>query len=87
MVTSSAGFAGYAPCECANWCRAEPQPITDKHHKNCPRYNDEIRVVKITHCEASYFDADITGALESLADGDDYKYTIEFRRMLAVCRS
>jgi hypothetical protein len=78
---ASAGSA-FGSCDCSTWCRAEPQPITDQHHKSCPRYNDMVRVVKITHEGQSYFDADIPGALASLADGDDYKYEVELMQML-----
>ncbi|MFA5517375.1 MAG: hypothetical protein WDA20_13945 [Desulfuromonadales bacterium] len=83
-VGSSAGLDGSASfgCECSTWCRAEPQPITDKHHKNCPRYNDIIRVVKITCEGSSLYDSNIKDALASLADGDDYQYEVELRQML-----
>ena len=69
-------------CECSTWCRAEPQPITDKHHKNCPHYNDTIKVVKITlEGHGSYCDAEIAGALQALADGGEclqiLKYEIQ----------
>ncbi len=68
-------------CACINWCRAEPQPISDKHHKNCPKYDEMVRVVKITHNGASMIDADIPGALAALADGDDYVYQVEVMQM------
>jgi hypothetical protein len=74
---------GYLGCECSGWCRADPQPITDRHHKNCNHYNDSIRVVKITlEGHGSYCDADIPGALVGLADGDDYTYQVEIMQML-----
>ena len=69
-------------CKCDSWCRAEPQPITDEHHMNCDHYNDSIRVVRITHAGNSYYDADIVGALQTLAEGDDYKYEVEILQML-----
>ncbi|HAR37747.1 MAG TPA: hypothetical protein DCS09_03755, partial [Porphyromonadaceae bacterium] len=69
-------------CECMGWCRAEPQPITDKHHKNCPKYDEKIRVVRITHEGSSYYAADMIEGLQSLIDGDDYEYEIEFMQML-----
>ena len=72
----------FGGCECSSWCRAEPQPITDRHHKNCSHYNDTIRVVKITHEGQTLVDSDIVGALSTLADGDDYAYHIEFTQML-----
>lgn len=68
-------------CECDNWCRAEKQPATDKHHKGCPQYDEEIRVVKISHGGSHYFDANIQDALLSLADGDDYLYEVELMQM------
>lgn len=68
-------------CDCNNWCRAEPQPITDKHHKECPHYDDVVRVVKITHEGQSYYERDFS-SLTGLAEGDDYKYTIEFMNIL-----
>jgi len=71
-----------AGCECSSWCRAEQQDIRDKHHKNCPRYNETIRVVKITHEGQSCIDADIPGALQSLADSDNYCYQVEIMDML-----
>ena len=72
----------FGGCECSTWCRAEPQQITDKHHRHCSKYNDTIRVVKITH-EGNYLvDADIAGALQTLAAGDDYKYEVELMQML-----
>lgn len=69
-------------CECWNWCRAEPQPITDRHHQLCEHYNDMIRVVKITHEGQTLIDKDIVGALATLADSDDYAYQIEICQML-----
>jgi len=69
-------------CACINWCRAEPQPITDKHHKNCTAYDKTIRVVKITLNGVSLIDSDISGALSALADGDDYAYQIEIKQIL-----
>ena len=75
--------SGYLGCECSGWCRAEPQPITDKLHKNCPHYNDTIKVVKISlEGHGSYCDDDIVGALQSLADAGDYCYQVEIMNML-----
>lgn len=72
----------YGSCECSNWCRANPQPITDKHHMSCSKYNVTIRVVKITHDGNSCIDADIANALRSLEDGDNYAYQVELLDML-----
>lgn len=83
-VSPSVSLSGMAfgDCECSTWCRANQQPITDKHHMGCPKYNAMIRVVKITHEGQSVYDADILAALQSLADGDDYKYEVELMEML-----
>jgi len=69
-------------CECSGWCRANSQPITDKHHMGCLHYSDTIRVVKITHEGQSCIDTDIQGALQSLVDSDDYAYQVEMFQML-----
>ncbi|HSH25350.1 MAG TPA: hypothetical protein VLA13_07420 [Massilibacterium sp.] len=69
-------------CQCSNWCRSEPQPITDKHHIDCPNYNEEIRVIKITYNGVAVYDVDINGALQSIIDGDDYTYEVKFMKML-----
>jgi len=80
---SSPASDGYLDCACSNWCRANPQPITDKHHMYCPKYNDTIKVVKITlEGHGSYCDVDIAGALQALADGGDYCYQVEILDML-----
>lgn len=79
----SAASDGYLDCACSGWCRANPQPITDKHHMNCPKYNDTIKVVKISlEGHGSYCDADISGALQALADGGEYCYQVEIMDML-----
>lgn len=81
--SSSPASNGYLDCECSSWCRANPQPITDKHHMYCPKYNDTIKVVKITlEGHGSYCDADIAGALQALADGGDYCYQVEIMDMM-----
>jgi hypothetical protein len=72
----------FGSCKCSTWCRAESQPLSDKHHKNCPEYTKKIRVVKITHNGGSYFDHDINNALLSLAEGDDYTYQVQLMEMM-----
>ncbi len=71
-------------CECANWCRTDPQPITDKHHKSCAHYNDKIRVVKIEMDGNFFCDKDIRRGLEILSYevNEDAIYTVEFMEML-----
>jgi hypothetical protein len=71
-------------CDCINWCRVDftQEEMKAIHHKNCPHYGDEVRVVKISRKGQSYYDTDLVGALAGLADGDDYKYTVELMPML-----
>lgn len=69
-------------CECSTWCRADPQPITDKHHKSCPRYNDTMRVVKLTHDGNTLIERSLDAVIDMLRDSDDETYTIEFTEML-----
>lgn len=69
-------------CECDGWCRAEPQPATDKHHMTCEKYNETIRVVEIQHDGSGYCDADMVSALQSLIDGGDYTYQVKLVQML-----
>lgn len=71
-------------CECINWCRVDftEEEMRARHHKGCERYNDEIRVVKITYENSTYIDSNIHSALEGIADGDDYTYTVELVQML-----
>ncbi len=68
-------------CECINWCRAEQQPFTDKHHKNCEHYNDKIKVVKITHNGSTMIDTDIKVVLASMEDWDEGIYQVEITEM------
>lgn len=51
------------------------------HHKGCRVYDEKIRVVKIGHEGSYFYDKDLTSALEGLAGGDDYLYSIEFMQM------
>lgn len=72
----------FMDCECKHWCQVEPQPLKDPHHKKCPKYDEEIRIVKITHEGVSYYDKNIVDALAGLADGDNCKYEVELMPML-----
>lgn len=69
-------------CECATWCRAEPQPITDKHHQKCQRYNDMMQVVKLTHDGDTLVERSLDAVIELISESEDETYTLEFTQML-----
>jgi hypothetical protein len=66
-------------CECIKWARTE-QPFTDKHHKNCPKYNDKIRVIKVTHMGNTFVDTNME-TLGNMEEWDYGTYLVEITEM------
>ena len=62
-----------APCECDAWCRANPQPRTDRHHATCPRH--KLYMVEIerggVRCVFETLEAAIEEATLHRTDGED----------------